>query len=225
MSKSNLKTKPAPKRRQAARLVPANQVPAGFWQDAQGRMIPESAIKPIDRIRHDVVVDLINNAKAKSAEIAAFKGDTFSVISGFLEMSFKEYGLKAGGDKGNVTLTSFDGRYKIIRANQDSMTYDERMLAAKELIDQCIRDWSQGSRPEIQALVNDAFQVDKKGKINIARVLALKRLDIRDKRWQQAMQAISDSLSVAFSKMYVRFYERDDKTGEYNPIVLDVAAA
>lgn len=225
MSKSNLKTKPAAKPRRAVKLKPDNQVPAGMWQDAQGRFVPEETIKPIDRLRHDVVVDLIKNAKIKSAEIAAFKADTFDVIAGFLEMSFKEYNVKAGGDKGNVTLVSFDGRYKIIRANQDSITYDERMFAAKELIDQCILDWSQGSRPEIQALVNDAFQVDKTGKINIARVLGLKRLNIDDKRWKKAMQAITDSLQIAFSKMYVRFYERDDATGEYKPIVLDVAAA
>ena len=35
---------------------------------------------------------------------------------------------------------------------------------------------------------------------------------------------ISDSLRVSSTKPYIRFYERDDATGEYQAINLDVAA-
>ena len=38
------------------------------------------------------------------------------------------------------------------------------------------------------------------------------------------MAAISDSVSVANNKPYVRFYERREGSDEYAPICLDIAA-
>ena len=61
-------------------------------------------------------------------------------------------------------------------------------------------------------------------KINTGRVLALRRLDIRDEKWQKAMMAIGESLQVVGSKEYVRFYERVGDSDQYQPINLDVAA-
>ena len=72
--------------------------------------------------------------------------------------------------------------------------------------------------------MQSAFQTDKEGKINTGRVLALRRLDIRDEKWQKAMLAIGESLQVVGSKEYVRFYERIGNTDQYRPISLDVAA-
>ena len=55
-------------------------------------------------------------------------------------------------------------------------------------------------------------------------VLGLRSLAIADEAWQQAMQAIADSMQTASTKPYIRFYERMESTGEYRPISLDVAA-
>ena len=62
---------------------------------------------------------------------------------------------------------------------QDRLVFDERLHAAKTLIDECITSWSENSRDEIKVLVNDAFRVDKTGQINTARVLGLRRHAIR----------------------------------------------
>lgn len=97
-------------------------------------------------------------------------------------------------------------------------------MAAKALIDECVQTWSQGASDNIRVLVNHAFQTDKEGKINTGRVLSLRRLDIKDAAWQQAMQAIADSMQTASTKPYIRFYQRHEATGEYLPISLDVAA-
>ncbi|HVT36073.1 MAG TPA: DUF3164 family protein, partial [Nevskiaceae bacterium] len=184
-----------------------------------------SMVKPIDKTRDQLVRELISQAQRVSSAIAAFKKSTFDEVAAFVELSAGEYGIKLGGAKGNVTLVSFDGRYKIVRQVQDSLVFDERLQAAKALIDQCIQEWSQGSRDEIRVLVNDAFQVNKEGQINTGRVLGLKRLAISDAKWQQAMQAIADSVRVACSRSYVRFYERVGETDQYKPISLDLASA
>ena len=201
-----------------------NAIPAGYWRDGEGRLIPENMVKPIDRARDDLVRELVGKAKAASAVLADFKAKAFGDIGAFVEMSGEQYGVKLGGVKGNVTLLSFDGRFKIVRQIQEHLVFDERLQAAKQLIDECIQTWTEGSSDEIKALINDAFQVNKEGKINTARVLGLKRLNISDEKWLRAMQAIADSVQVAGSKPYIRIYERVGDTDQYQPISLDVAA-
>jgi hypothetical protein len=198
-------------------------LPKGYMQDAAGRLVPIETIKPIDLARDSLVAEIMGKARLLNAQIAAFKGAVFGDIASFVELSGEEYGVKIGGNKGNVTLMSFDGRYKVQRAIAEYLSFDERLQAAKGLIDECITEWCQGSRPELQVLVNDAFQVDRAGNINTNRVLALRRLSIDDARWQRAMLAISEAVQVVGSKSYVRCYERVGDTGEYRAISLDVA--
>ncbi len=197
--------------------------PPGYWEDANGSLIPVSKIKDIDKDRHRTVTDLCEAAKRKSAELADFKAHSMTSITEFIDRSLAEYDVKHGGKKGNVTLFSFDGRFKIVRQMQETLMFDERLMAAKALIDECIHGWSKGSNANIKVLVNDAFQVDQAGKISTGRVLGLRRAKIEDEKWQRAMAAISDSITVASSKPYIRFYERDAR-GEYQPITLDLAA-
>lgn len=191
--------------------------------DAKGRWIPQKLIKPIDLARHDLVLELAAKAVIASAALAEFKRLALTSLEAFQQLSAEQYGVKATG-KGNVTLQSFDGRYKIERQVADRLTFDERLHVAKQLIDECIHEWSAGSRDEIRALVDHAFQVDKKGKISIERVLGLRRLNIEHGKWQDAMRAISDSTQVASSRTYVRFYERIGDTDEYRPINLDLSS-
>ena len=199
-------------------------IPAGYRQDAQGRLIPESMIKPIDIERDRLVRHLIDRASELNSQLADFKAAAFGDVRAFIEMSFEEYGAKFGGKKGNVTLVSFDGRYKLQIAVQDSISFDERLQAARALIDECLAEWTEGARPEVVTLVNDAFRTDTKGEIRTARVLALRRLEIVDERWQRAMKAIGEACQVTSSKEYLRLYERVGDTDEYRPISLDLAA-
>lgn len=201
----------------------SQEIPAGYKRDAQGRLWEEGNIKPIDLARDTLVIELVEKAKAEREQLVKFKAEMFGDIEAFVEMSAEEYGVNLGGKKGNVTLLSFDGRYKVVRAIQESLSFDERLQAAKALIDECLCDWSQGARPELLTLVNDAFRVDQKGEIRTARVLALRRMDIEDARWLQAMQAIADACQVVGSKAYVRFYERVGDSEQYKAISLDIA--
>ncbi|MGQ0708738.1 MAG: DUF3164 family protein [Rhodoferax sp.] len=199
-------------------------IPDGYRADHQGCLVPESMIKPIDLARDELVQELARQARIVSDGLREFKARVFADVNAFVELSAEQYEVKLGGKKGNLTLYTFNGAYKMQIAVAEHMVFDERLQAAKLLIDECIVAWSQGSRDEIKVLVQAAFQTDKAGKINTGKVLALRRLDIRDKKWQTAMQAIGESLQVVGSKEYVRFYERIGNTDQYRPISLDVAA-
>ena len=199
-------------------------IPKGYMMNAAGALVPEAKVKPIDKLRTMVTTSLCEEAKKLNAHMAGVKLESMRMIDEFVEQSLKEYGVAQGGKKGNITLVSFDGRYKVVRQMAEKIVFDERLQAAKVLIDECIHVWAKGSNANIKVLVNDAFQVDREGKISTGRVLGLRRLDIQDETWTRAMAAISDSMNVASTKPYVRFYERDECTGEYVAISLDVAA-
>ena len=205
-------------------MATPSTIPPGYWQDASGNLIPESKVKDIDKLRHQVVTDLCHMAKQRRDGLAEFKAKAMQEVAALVATSMEQYGVKTGGEKGNVTLTSFDGKYKLVRQMQDRLVFGEQLLAAKALIDECVQDWSKDANDNIRALVNHAFQTDKEGKINTGRVLGLRSLDIQDEAWKQAMQAIADSTKTASTTPYVRFYERDEGTGEYKAISLDVAA-
>ena len=199
------------------------QIPAGYRRDAQGRLVHEEQIKPVDKLRDELVLALVERARTTHEALVQYKAAAFGEIEAFLDLSAAEYGAKIGGKKGNVSLLSFDGRYKIQRAVQESIAFDERLQAARALIDECLREWTEGARPELATLVNDAFRVDTKGEIRTARVLALRRLDITDERWLRAMDAIGDACQVVGSKSYIRVYERIGDSDQYRPISLDIA--
>ncbi|SDK31011.1 DUF3164 family protein [Billgrantia gudaonensis] len=199
------------------------QIPEGFRQDAKGRLVPEDQIKEIDKVRDELVLAIVDRATELRDQLRDFKADTFSEIQAFVETSAQEYDVQLGGRKGNVQLLSFDGQYKVVRAMQDLITFDERLQAAKALIDECLTEWVSDARPELVQIVQDAFRVDQAGKIRTGEVLGLRRrFNIQDKRWLKAMDAISDAVQVTGSKSYVRIYERD-ANGHYRPISLDIA--
>lgn len=196
--------------------------PESYVMNAKGHYVPLSAVKEIDKLRDDVVQDIISRAKELRSQMIGVKDIMFGNFHEFVELSAHEYDTKIGGQKGNVSLLSFDGKYKVQIAIQDNLVFDERLQVAKSLIDECLRDWTKDSNDNIKAIIDNAFAVDKEGKINIRRVLSLRSLNITDDKWQKAMQAISDATQVISSKEYMRFYERDEY-GKYQQISLDFA--
>ncbi len=204
--------------------TPTNSdVPKGFLRNAQGSLVPENKVKEIDKDRSRTVRQLCKQAKLVSVELMAFKLAAMKEVLDFLERSMALYDKKHGGTKGNVTLVSFDGKFKIVRQMQENIVFDERLQAAKLLIDECVVGWVKGSNANIKALINHAFQVDQQGKISTGRVLALRQLDIHDEQWLRAMQAIADSMQVLSTKPHIRFYELHEPSGEFIIIPLDVA--
>ncbi|MGS9926503.1 DUF3164 family protein, partial [Pseudomonas aeruginosa] len=90
-------------------------VPAGYRMDAKGRLVPEKMIKPIDLERDHLVQEIVAKGKALSKALLDFKLATFGDIEAFITLSAEQYQAKVGGKKGNVSLVSLDGRYKVIR--------------------------------------------------------------------------------------------------------------
>lgn len=194
----------------------------GYRKNAQGYLVPENLIRPIDKLRDDVVLGIVDAARVLRQAMADFKAASMQQIGDFIDLSSQEYGVEYGGTKGNVTLPSFDGQFKILRAVGDHRVFDERIQAAKKLIDECVIKWSDGASDNLKALVDHAFRVNKQGRIDVNEVLSLRQVNIDDSRWQEAMDAIADSIQVTGTSQYLRIYERQPN-GKYVQISLDIA--
>jgi hypothetical protein len=200
------------------------KIPEGYMPDAQGNLVPVSKIKPEHMMEDELVRSLVAGAKALNTELGAFKGAALGDASAFREMVADKYGATKGGAKGNMTLRSFDGTLEVQVAVSDQLSFGPELQAAKELIDNCLMRWAEGSNENLHAIVNDAFNVGKEGRIDTKRVLGLRRLQIDDPEWLKAMDAISDAVRTDSSKTYIRFYSVDPDSGTRQAIPLDLAA-
>jgi len=194
-----------------------------YMEDGQGRLVPLNLVKPIDQTRDGLVRDLVKGAQELQGDMVKFKKDALTEVKAFVDLSAMEWDIVIGGKKGNIILYTFDGRYKVQVQVSENLVFDEQLQIAKKMIDGCLTKWTRKSSSEIKVLINDAFQVDKAGRINAKRILSLRRLDIKDKLWRKAMDAISASLQVVNSKEYFRLYKRTAQN-KWQPISLDMAA-
>lgn len=199
-------------------------IPAGYKLTPDGAQMPIANIPDIELAEDSLVLELIAKGMAASKQLRDLKMGMLTDTQALVELAAEKYKVKLGGKQGNVTLYSYDQRYKVVRAVQKTISFDIRLQAARALIDACLQRWTEGARPELKTIINDAFQVDKQGNINTDRVLALRRLKIEDEDWLNAMQAISDAIRVTGSTSYIRLYERIDGTGGWRGIPLDLAS-
>lgn len=209
----------------ATRTSVTPEIPAGYVRNREANLVPKDKVKPIDKDRDQLVKKIVRSARKVSGELSTLRADVFDLIAEFHVRSAEKYGATIRGKKGNHTLFSFDGSLKVQVSRGETKAFDERLQVAKSLIDDCIREWSKGSNKNVQALVDHAFQVDKEGKVSLDRILGLRRLDIEDERWDNAMSAIADSIQITGSKRYFRVFERVGETDTYRPIPLDAANA
>tara|TARA_A100000171_G_scaffold51079_1_gene64307 strand:+ start:1524 stop:2141 length:618 start_codon:yes stop_codon:yes gene_type:complete len=201
-----------------------NTIPEGYICNASGHLVPEDQVRDQDKLRDRIVKDLAAEAEDLSARLAAFKARSLGDIGDLVSISAERYGVNLGGNKGNVTLASFDGQYKVTRTYAERITFTEELEAAKALINGCIMRWSEGANANIRVLVDRAFRANSKGQIKTAAVLELLRLEIKDEDWQRAMQALKDSIQTAGTAVYVRVYQRIGQSDQYRPVPLDLAA-
>lgn len=209
----------------AAATAPPPAVPDGYMKDSKGRLVPVGIIKPVELLEDQLVGKILGYADELSAQIARFKAHCTDDVETFLAILREKYGAERGGTKGNMTFTSFDGCMKVQIAVADRLTFGAELQVAKDLVDACIAEWSAGANDQIRALVNHAFQVDKEGQVSRDAIFALRRVEIRDERWQRAMEAIVDSIRVVGSKEYIRIYRRPAPTAKWEAVTIDLAAA
>lgn len=201
------------------------KTPEGYMTNAAGHLVPVEQVREQDKLRDEVARELVAEALEINKRLAAFKRKALNDIDDLVTIAGEKYGVRLGGKKGNVTVSTYDGKYRVLRSYAERLSFTEELEAAKELINNCITRWSEGANDNIRALVDRAFRTDGKGQIRTGAVLELLRLDIEDDGWLAAMDALRDSIQVDGTAVYVRVYERIGKSEQYQQVSLDLASA
>lgn len=196
-----------------------------YMTDSKGSLTPLELVKPEDKLEDETVRKIINYAVELSAQVTRFKMHTFDDLGAFEALLAQEYGARKGGAKGNKTFMSYDGLHKVVVQVQDHIDFGPQLQIAKELLDECLTEWSADSRPEIREIVTRAFNTDKAGQINRAEIFMLLRLEIEDPRWKRAMDAVRAAMRVVGSKTYVRCYQRPTCDAAWEAVTIDLAKA
>ncbi len=195
-----------------------------YMIDPKGAYVPVERVKPQHKLEDEVVRKVVGYAEPLSDEISRFRQHTFDDVDAFMALMEQQYRAR-GGQKGNLTLTSYDGLLRVQVAHADQISFGAELQVAKSLIEECIGEWAADSRDELRVLVNGAFDVDQAGNINRGRLLTLSRYAIDDERWVRAMEAIRESIKVVGSKRYVNMYRRPTAQAPWQRVTLDLAAS
>jgi predicted transcriptional regulator len=178
-------------------------------KDASGREYPAKILDPQIVKRDTLVSRVMGRAERLHDKIAYEKDKMAADIDKYLQKTAEQYGEKW---KGNA------------ERNRERIDFDEKLQVAKQKIDECLKRWTEDSNVNLQAVINEAFQVDKKGEIAKHRILALRKYNIKDKNWKQAMDIIDEAIQVTSTKQYIAFYKRKSPNKPFELISLNFSA-
>ncbi len=206
----------------------------------QGYEVSVEDIEPSEIVKNDLVNEFFALAMPMQQQMKDLKAKMFGDFYAFVQLSADKYDIQVGGLKGNVTLTAFDGKTRVILQQQDQWDYDERLNIAKELIDEFFVETlleietaleaggvdanaeALTNMRQIKALIDKFFQVGKKGKINLGQIQGLRHYKFKHPKWEKAMEAIADGIHSIGTAQYIRLQKRDEK-GKFQTVVLDFA--
>ena len=197
--------------------------PKGYWRDARGNLVHQANLSRTDQDMDATTRKIHAFGGALSDQMWRFRQYTLDDIYQFVERVTERYGGHLGGRKGNVQLTTFDGCLRVQLAQAEHIVAGPEIAAAQAIVEECIDEWSKRSSLNLKALVNGAFKPDATGRVSVAQLLRLRRVEIDDGRWREAQRAIGDALRPVGKAEYVRLYRRANPTQPWEQVPLHLA--
>ncbi len=192
-------------------VIPDGQAVVGnktYMHDARGALLPIEIIKPQHLLEDQIVREQFGWYLGLVEQASRFRGHLFADLGEFDALIYEKYGVEKGGPKGNRTYSTVDDCFKISIRVRDTLDFGPELQAAKSLIDDCLRGWSEDAAAPLRVIVNGAFNVDKEGLINKSEIFKLLRHDIDDPKWRSAMDALRDAIRVTGSTTSFEFKMR-----------------
>lgn len=198
-----------------------------YVNTADGGMMPLELIKVEDWLEDQMVRKIIGFAKPLSEQIARFKKHTRADIAEFDAQLEAKYGLVKRGRKGagNQQYKTIDGLMMVETKINKLIEFGPQLQVAKQLIDECLLEWTEEGRAEVRGLINQAFKTDQAGNIDKTAVLRLLKIESADERWLRAMEAIEAAVRVIGSKEYLHFKFKTDRDSDWIAISINISNA
>lgn len=196
----------------------------GDWLNRNGKFIPVENIQPKFKKRDAVVTKIVERAIKLQDRMIKDKKDFILMGVAYLMYLEKKHGIKDKKIEGNLTLSDYANTLQVKLSVNNMITFDEELNVAKKLIDECLRKWTKNSSVNLRSIVDEAFNIDKKGRVNTWMILRLTRLKINNKVWKRAMQMIIDSMEISGTRQYFTFKYRKDKDSLWKSLNLNFSS-
>lgn len=206
--------------------IPATPEPApGYVFVEDGQMKLETKLSDYERRREALLQPLAHEWIEKwlsIADLAARFNDAFDELE---ELNApKQTKRVTAGKKPSLSVFLLDRSVRLSRARNDTVRYEEdKLLAAKALVDECVTRWSEGGRDEIRQLAEMSFTKNAKGEYSRSGMVRLRRMNSTDPLWEEAMNQIRKAEIVDGVTSYLLVSVRD-KDGKYHPLPMDIAS-
>lgn len=87
-----------------------------------------------------------------------------------------------------------------------------------------MRRWTKNANVKIKSLIDEAFNIDKKGRVNKYMILRLTKLKMNDKEWDKAVSMILDSQQITGTRQYLTLRVRRDKDSKWVNVNLNFSS-
>ena len=198
------------------------QIPEGYMEDRNGRLVPLKDISELEHFRNDFAQEMGEKALQLVAVLKYFRNTAEQGIDDLAKISAEKYGVKVGGAKGNVSVSTFNGEFKLVMAVSKYPIIDERIQVVRSILNDCLIRFSEGGKSEAKAIFDAAFESGRDGMVSIARLRLLRDANIDDDQWKEGIDLLNELLKGVVEKSYIRMYQLDDNK-EYKQIPLDLA--
>lgn len=193
----------------------------GNWITPTGDTVPPRFVPKHDKDRDRLVEKLFRAAEQESERLARFKAMVIEEVGAYIRRRIDEYNIEPNRE-GNYLMSTFSGDKKLELKIGKFIDFDDRLQFAKRKIDNCLERWSETADTKLRTVVFDAFKVDTKGRVDTKRILGLRKLQIKDKEWQEAMDLIGKAVTVIATRAYYSFMSRQ-ADGDWQTLRLDFA--
>ncbi|MBR4523772.1 MAG: DUF3164 family protein [Kiritimatiellae bacterium] len=194
--------------------------PMKTMRDARGNDVPVQYVSMYDKQKDKTVLKIRKaflEAREVLEKVVKFAIGELNVLAGAKESL---------GAKGNFAARSFDGLVEAGIRQSYSISLDERVIRARELMMGYVAKelGSLGDKAYVvKKLVEAAFKVDSKGFLSRSKITELLSLRVNDAGWNEGAAILREAMTAQKGKRYLYVGVRARVEDDFKPIRLDIA--
>ena len=192
-----------------------------MMRDAKGDLVPVKYVSAFDKLRDRNVNKIVNNGRKLRTALEKFMIESIALMN---EVAAQK---ESHGDKGNLSVSSFDGLLRVSIRQRYNIFFDARVREARDkmfaYVDSVLSRVKAEDAQALRVILQEAFRVGANNMLSTSKVMALIRMDIKNADWKAAQEVLKAALTPQKGKQYLMLETRPDSNHDFQSIRLDVA--
>lgn len=188
--------------------------------DANGASVPIKYVSKFDRERDRIARRVLGRFQKARKALETVVAESVADIDELMHLKDKL------GEKGNFQLSSFDGLIQVCIRQQYNIILDERVAKARELmlayVNGVLDEVKNVDTTVLRRLIESAFRANRQGVLPTTKIFDLMRMEVKDKRWNEARQILQDAIKPQRGKRYLTCEIRKSTQADFRPISLNL---